>query len=336
MWSNVTADRVVADIAKKHSFSYKAVPHPRVYEQITQAGKTDWELITSLAKQCGYSIIATNASLSFEPITARFSEKQANAHYFVMTDLSTKHTSMYSFVPIVGEAVPFEDAQKATIAISGVNPKNKTSHAHRGAKQSNYTRRKSSQPAFTSYNTSVVAPSFEASKYETEAAVERNRHPYRGTAVVLGTPGIRPGDPVYLDGVGNSYSGFWTVLKVEHEVKNNIEFVTTLHVGTDSLGMSDKWQGATPVTAPNEKRVRILGPENAGRNSIPKTYLASSGRGDKKNQTEHFSLASGGKSAKTTATTYKWESTPVSLTKTAAKEKTMPWVVRAKKSGRSV
>lgn len=331
MWSNVTADVVVADIAKKHSFSYKAVPHSRVYEQITQAGKTDWELLVSLAKQSGYSVIATNASLSFEPITMSFSEKQANAHYFTMSDLSSRYTSMYSFTPIIGEATPFEDAQKAAVSISGVNPKNKTSHAHKGAKQSKYTRAKSAQPAFTAYNTSVVAPSFEVSKYETDAAVERNRHPYRGTAVVLGTPGIRPGDPVYLNGIGNSYSGFWTVLKVEHEIENNIEFTTTLHVGTDSLGISESWDGTPPVFSPNEQRTRVLGPQNAGKNSVPSTYLTASGRGSKANQTKHFSLASGESTKATTASVYKWESTPVSLTRTTKKEKTMPWVVREKK-----
>lgn len=331
VWSDVTADRVAADIAKSHNFSYVAVPHPRVYEQVTQAGKTDWELLVSLAKQSGYSVSAVNTSLYFQPLTKSFTENRAVAHYFTMTNLSSKATEIYSFVPLIGESIPFQDAQKATVSISGINPRNKTLHSHKGAKASRYTRARGTEPVFNSYNTSVVAPSFEISKHETDAAVARNRYPYRGKVVVVGTPGIRPDDAVFLANIGQSYSGYWTVLKVEHEIENNRQFVTTLHVGTDSLGLAGSWDGEAPVTAPNEKVSRVLSPSKRKNNKIPATKLAKTGRGNKQSLTNHFSLSSKAKSAKTAGASYKWEGTPVNLEKPAVIEKSMPGVVRVKK-----
>lgn len=331
MWANVTADRVAADIAKSHNFSYIATPHPRVYDQITQAGKTDWELLSGLAKQCGYSLSAVNTTLKFQPLTKSFSDNRSTSYYFTMTDLSNRATEIFSFEPLIGESIPFEDAQKATVSIAGINPKNKSSHAHKGMKSDKYTRRRSSEPVFTSYNTSVVAPSFEVSKYETDAAIERNRYPYRGKAVVIGTPGIRPDDAVFLANIGTSYSGYWTVLKVEHEIENNRQFVTTLHLGTDSLGLSGDWEGSAPVLFPNEKVSRLVGPGKRKNNTIPKTSLAKSGRGHKQSLTQHFSLSSKNKLSKSTMSSYKWEGTPIDLDKPAVIEKPMPGIVRAKK-----
>ena len=331
VWADVTADRVAADIAKSHNFSYVSVPHPRVYEQITQAGKTDWELLVSLAKQSGYSVSAVNTTLYFQPLAQSFTEKRAIAHYFTMTNLSSKATEIYSFVPMIGEAIPFQDAKKSTVSISGIDPRSKTPHSHRGAKATRYTRIKGTAPTFDSYDTSVVAPSFEVSKYETDAAIARNSYPYRGKVVVIGTPGIRPDDAVFLANIGESYSGYWTVLKVEHEIENNRQFVTTLHVGTDSLGLSSSWQGEAPVLAPNEKVSRILSPTKRKNNKIPATKLAKTGKGKKQSLTNHFSLTSKTKAAKTAGASYKWEGTPVNLAKPAVAEKKMPGIVKVKK-----
>ena len=136
---------------------------------------------------------------------------------------------------------------------------------------------------------------------------------------------------MYLEGIGSSYSGFWTVLKVEHEIENNRQFVTTLHVGTDSLGLASSWEGEPAVLAPNEKAFRLLGPGKKETHKIPKTTLAKTGRGDKANKTSHFSLSSKANINKTASASYKWEGVPVNLAKPPIKEKTMPGVVRLKK-----
>ena len=331
MWSNVTADRVVADLAKANNFSYYAVPHPRVFEQITQAGKSDWELMTELAKKCGYSLTCENTTVKFRPITQEFTEQRASANYFAMSSVTDKMTEIFSFTPLIGESIPFEDATKSEVSIGGVNPKLKSSHVYKAGKKGKYTRARSSDPIFSSYQTSVVAPTFEAVKYETEAAIERNSYPYRGVAEVIGTPGIRPGDAVYLENIGSSYSGYWTVLKVEHEIINTLTFVTTLHVGADSLGLSTSWQGEAPIYSPNQKSARILGPGKRKTNKVPPTTLVKAGKGKKQNLTNHFSKTSPKKSKSNSGATYRWEGTPVNLHTQQRPEKFTPAIVRVKK-----
>ena len=69
IWENVTADQVVTEIAKKYGFAYHAMPHPRVYSHLIQAGETDWAFLVKLAKQSGYTLRAHNTAIYFDEMT---------------------------------------------------------------------------------------------------------------------------------------------------------------------------------------------------------------------------------------------------------------------------
>ena len=66
-----------------------------------------------------------------------------------------------------------------------------------------------------------------------------NEHKYihRATARVVGSPNIRPYDPIYLDGLPNGMSGYWTVLSVKHVFGSSIvDYYMDLEIGTDVIG----------------------------------------------------------------------------------------------------
>ena len=323
VWVNSTADMVVADIARKHNFSYIATPHPRVFEQISQAGMSDWELLVKLAKQCGYSFKANNTTLLFQPLTQEFTELRQQASYYALGNLNSKSTGVYSFKPLIGESIPYTDTQKSAPAVSGADRLTVETHANTPQKKLKGTRKNLKAPIFDVYYTNVVAPTFQIAKYESEAADERNRYAYRGEVVLPGNPNLIPDSPIFLDGLGNSYSGFWTVLAVEHSVEEHT-YTTTALVGTDALGMASQWTDNKEITSPDEKIKRIISPGARQQNVIPITKLSKKGKSPHKGKTSSFSLVTNKAQEATTAPTYKWTGNSGNLRKPPIIDPKMP------------
>lgn len=252
VYANTTASEVAKKIAKKHRFAYNISPHPRIYPQISQAGLTDWQLLSKLAKQCGYTLRADNTTLHFKPVTEEYERDRLLAPRFFMSSMGTPaKPTIYSFNPMVGDILAFEDAQKAAVAISGSDPRTGVPHAVT-AKKTTRMRGKNQPEIFDRFNTSVVTPDYLTAQYEAEAAVELNRFPYRARAVLRGTPTVRPNMPIYLDGIGDDYDGYWVVLSVEHRMENFV-YTTEVVVGVDSLGLSRD-------NAPNMRLAKIVKP----------------------------------------------------------------------------
>jgi phage protein D len=279
IYRDVTADVVVTKIAKSHGFVCYAVPHPRVYDQIAQAGHTDWEFMTRLAKQCGYSLRAENTELYFQPLLEDYTKYRAEAPILTMGDIdSIDGTSVYSFVPLIGETVPYKDAQKAAVAITGVDRFNSTAVKTTKQKRIKSTKLKFTPEFFDRYETSVVATDSQIAQYEAEAADNINAtFPYRAKVEVLGNVKLRPDFPIYLDGLGSTYSGYWTILSTEHcivETERNIyTYTTVLEVGTDSLGSTKPWTDGRNISAPSAAPTRTIIPNVRQTKVKPTTQL---------------------------------------------------------------
>ena len=331
VWKNSTADQVVKDIAKENGFSFVAFPHPRVYEQISQAGLSDWELMVKLAKQSGYSLKCDNTTLLFQPLVQEFTDLRKQAAYFAMHGLEQKYTGIYSFKPMVGESIPFADARKATVTISGVDKTTGNSHAYTNQKPINKTRESYVDPIFDSYHTRVVAPTAEIAKHEAVAADERNRYAYRAEVVVVGTPNILPGSPLFLDGLGKTYSGYWTALHVEHNILGNKEYTTTVSVGTDSLGLSAQWTDNKTIYVPSQTIQRVITPGVRQANPVPSTFLVKNGSSPKDSLKTPLSKAKNTPKATILGVpTYKWSGNGKDLRQPNKQEKKMPTVVLKK------
>jgi phage protein D len=325
VWTNTTADQVIADIADANNFSYIATPSPRIYDQISQAGMSDWELMVKLAKQNGYSLKADNTTLIFQPLTQDFTDMRQEAAYYAMRGLESKATGIYAFTPMIGEAIPYADATKTTVAISGVDRTSATSHSQTNQGSINHTRSKSSSPIFDAYHTNVVAPTYQIAQYEATAADERNRYAYRGEVTIQGNPTILPDSPIYLDGLGPTYSGYWTALSITHNIKGNAEYSTTLIVGTDSLGLSTQWTDNKTVTSPSQTIKRVITPGIRQKNIVPKTSLKKVGVTVKESHKVPFSKAKNvSKISSKTAPSHQWVGSGGNLKAPTIVEKKVP------------
>jgi hypothetical protein len=263
IYKDITADQVAVQIAEKYNFACYAVPHPRVYPQIAQAGHTDWELLVRLAKQSGYTLRATNTELYFQPMHEDFHRYKEEAKTFTMRQANdSAGSTMYSFRPIIGEDIDYDGNIKSAPAAVGVDTFTNTPMSFTQQKRETSTRAKEQSEFFDSFLTDTVANTPEIAKYESEASDLRGSFPYRAVAEVLGSASLQPDMPVYLNGIGSNYSGFWTILKVEHKIieeeLNRHRYTTILHVGTDSLGETLIGPDSREITQPPARPIRKL------------------------------------------------------------------------------
>jgi len=280
VYKNVTATDVVKQIAKRIGFAFNVVDHPRVYKQISQAGLTDLEMLHKLAKQCGYSLRLQNAEIHFQPVTKVYDEVKSVAKVFTRREQShPEGSTLYSFTPHIGESLDQDGEYKAAVGVAGVD-----SLTGQLIKKTNQTRpktakRQSEPEYFDRFATNVVVNSQDIAKHESVSADERIRFPYTATAEVLGTADINPDAPVYLEGIGQEYGGYWTVLKTEHKVVATsytmYKYTTVLHLGTDSLGQDTGRPGAPATGKPSEMPKRIIIPGVRQTNKKPVTALKS-------------------------------------------------------------
>lgn len=265
VYRDCTADQVVKEIAIKHNLNFIGVPHPRVYDMVSQAGYTDWQLAVRLAKQVGYTLRAENTDLYFEPILNDYSLYRDQAKIFTLRDAGAPEgSSLYAFQPLIGETIEYDGDMKAAVAVSGVDRFAKAPLSQTKQKRNKTTKQKRQDEFFDRFNSLAVAPTAQIATYEADAAEARNSFPYRGTATLIGDPTIRPNMPIYLEGVGPTYSGYWTVLSAEHVVteteRNTASYVTNVVLGTDSLGATGGWIDGRVVPAPPMQPKRTIKP----------------------------------------------------------------------------
>lgn len=279
VYKNQTASEIAIKIAKRNKFAYEVEAHPRVYPQISQAGLTDMEMLIKLAKQCGYTLRVTNTEIYFQSMSKMYEEFRENAPTFSLRDAANPlGSNLYSFKPLVGESLEYEDGEyKAATSIAGVDKFTGKIIKVTNQKRPKSKREKFEPEFFDRFSSMTVANDYDVASNEALAVDQRNTFPYRGKAQVLGDPTLHPNMPVYLDGLGFDYSGFWVVLKAKHVIESNsynsFVYTTTLTVGTDSLGNSTRGKDNKTVTSPNAKSKRNITNNVRQTNKKPKSKL---------------------------------------------------------------
>jgi hypothetical protein len=172
-------------------------------------------------------------------------------------------STLYSFNLVLGESTAYKDSYKSAVQVGGVDPIGHNYSLVTNQRE-NTLNESSATEFFDSFATNVVAPGFQVAAYEAKAADERNRFPYRARIQIIGTPEIKPDQPIYLEGIGPNYTGYWIVLYTEHNVveqaPNVLKYTTILDVGADSIGQAQVWKGEV-ISSPSSVRVRTLVPD---------------------------------------------------------------------------
>jgi len=277
VWTNVTASDVVRDIATTFGFNFLVDDHPRVYDQISQAGHTALELMQKLAHQCGYALRVTGTEIHFHSHTKFLEEKKNEALRFTMRDArSPLGSTIYSFKPLVGETLDQEGDYKSAAAVSGIDAETKSLHQITNQIKLKSIRQKQESPFFDRF-LDVTAPNYKIAEYEAKAHDERTRFAYRAKVEVLGHPGLAPNLPVYLEGLGKEYSGYWVILKAEHKIVSDAynlhKYTTMLEVGLDSLGQGASTPNGDSYGQPLLAPARTITPNVRQTNKKPVTTL---------------------------------------------------------------
>jgi phage protein D len=266
VFENTTASTVVKSIAQEYGLSAYVTDHPRVYDQIVQAGHSELQFMSRLAKQCGYSLRIENTALYFQPLTLDFSNYRGTASSFYMSGANEpKGSTLYSFNLTLGESVKYADSYKSAAQIGGVDARTREINVVSAQLREETLRETVKTEFFDSYDTKVVAPDYLSALYEASSNQLRQRFPYRARVQVFGTPTVGPDKPVYLTGIGPEYSGYWIVLSAQHQIietaPNIFQYTTFLEVGTDSIGTATVWKDEA-ITAPSQIKIRSLIPNS--------------------------------------------------------------------------
>lgn len=99
---------------------------------------------------------------------------------------------------------------------------------------------KVSKASFTKHNVFEVATTLTESKYIANDFADAQRYAYRAKVSLIGDSLVKPYEPIYLDGLPDGMSGYWTVLSVTH-IFGGIpaKYMMQLEVGTDILGQTN-------------------------------------------------------------------------------------------------
>lgn len=267
VYTDMTADKVVQEIAKENGFSTFTVAHPRTYTQISQAGHTDLEMLNRLAIQSGYALTVENTHISFKPALYDYTNFRDKAPTYIMRDANDPAGStLYKFNASIGDALKHKDAYKSILHVTGVDLTSATSFTVTSSNYVNDTKETQVKDIFDSHATHIVAPTPEVAEFEAKAASEINRFAYRAFVEVAGDPNIKPLKPVRIEGVGPQYSGFWIVLSCQHiiveESTNVFKYVTQMELGTDSLGEAKPWTDPASIETTRTSTVSDNLPES--------------------------------------------------------------------------
>lgn len=93
---------------------------------------------------------------------------------------------------------------------------------------------------FKKHHTYEVSTSLVESKNIAADYAEAHRYQHRAQVHVVGHATLKLYDPIYLDGLPNGMSGYWTVLSIKHVFNGSpAKYMMHLEVGTDVIGDTD-------------------------------------------------------------------------------------------------
>lgn len=93
---------------------------------------------------------------------------------------------------------------------------------------------------FKTHHPHEVIKDLTSSKQIAKAYGETYKYQHRAKLTIVGHATLRPYDPIYLDGLPNGMSGYWTVISIEHIFGGRVaKYLMSIEVGTDVIGDVD-------------------------------------------------------------------------------------------------
>lgn len=244
VWVGATAPDVVREIALKHGLGVDTEPHPRVFNQIVQAGESYWQLLVRLAGETGYVLRMEGSTVVFR------SRESLTQHYRPIAPTLALVRSQDPAAQARGDLINFQikaseyspdlGATRATRQVRGVNPV--TGMAITKSVGLPTTFRETSDPVFEEFLVHAVVNNQSELDSAALAAQEKNRFTQFATMETWGEPYLAPERVVALTGMAPSHSGYWTVRGVTHHIERN-NYRCSASLATDGLGAPQRLVG---------------------------------------------------------------------------------------------
>lgn len=255
-WTNITASAVVEQLCAAQGLAAHTSGTSRVYQHLTQAGMTGWELINRLARENGRFVIPDGVGLRFA------SRQDIHSTFNVQTCINLaasqdNSSQVLSWKPLQSED-PGAGERTAIKSFSGVDPQGRlVRHVQSTQPQAAPFGTSTGRRLFLDAKTATAVTSAAEAEALHSAATELSAWKYRMTATVRGRQGLEPGVVVRTLGM-DRYSGTWVVQAVSHVVENG-EYVCHLDLITDALGqLPRQYQNVGGITRPLPKATPVL------------------------------------------------------------------------------
>lgn len=115
VYKNLTADRIVREIAQRNGMVVDASAHPLTIPNIVQAGQSDLQFLKHLAHKTGYVLRVSNTNIEFKPREQFIYEHLKKAPSFSHFDLAPSglrpQQTLISFTALDAVATPEHGAQ---------------------------------------------------------------------------------------------------------------------------------------------------------------------------------------------------------------------------------
>ena len=254
-----TVPTIVNEIARFLNFDVEAIPHGRVFDNITAPGGRLWDVLVTNAKEIGYSLYCRGTRLECHPRTYVLERDLAMAPLLTLG----KQENLFEFTPEDGPAPPGQD--RVTRVVSGYDATTGARFNVRGGVAAGRMGRETAPPTGTHYSNTDARSPLEA-RWILDAIAENNRFNIHATANALGSPLVHATSPVLLNGVGTRYNGLWFVYKVTHYLGSS-DYFMEMELGRDSVGNN--------ITLPDPSAKRVLA-TRANPSGRPKAVYAPS------------------------------------------------------------
>jgi hypothetical protein len=128
---------------------------------------------------------------------------------------------------------------------------------------SNTTTNKKTKALYDQHLTQEVVNNITDAKQIANDYAANKRYVHRAKVTTVGNANVRPYYPVYLDGLPNGLSGYWTVLSVRHTFGGiPARYMLALEVGTDIIGETNP--NASKAVAIRDVQAEIIGQDEGG------------------------------------------------------------------------
>lgn len=94
------------------------------------------------------------------------------------------------------------------------------------------------KPKFIKHQVHETAETLTESRHIAANISDAERYPFRARVTLIGNALVKPYMPIYLDGLPNGMTGYWTVLEVTHRLESPLRYWMSVVVGTDEKALS--------------------------------------------------------------------------------------------------